>query len=828
MADVRGWPVAVDGGVGIGAVWGHNLGDLRIDAVFGNGVTSSMVYDPNDRLTDLTHAMGAVPVHDVDYGYDAVGNRLFMRNSIFPNRSQQYKYDAHYRLTEFRRGTLDVANEIPDANRLVDAVLAGQRNWTLDSRGNWKQSSRRLHDQAITESREANDANEITQIDPDDVGPKLPVVPTYDGNGNMKLDPLAPNLGADVPDGQRYEYDTANRLSKVYRTNGEGAGDDELLLEIKYDALGMRVESLEYVDRETGVALAEPVRVWHIVQGPMPIEEYAVTDDGLGGVAITLLREFIWGAAFPEPVAMIDHTDAGDVAAAVGTPEVLHYLRDALGSVVALADAAGEVVERYEYDPYAQTTVLDGRAFYHDHDFDRVIDGDDFDHLMYCVNGNGQSPECIYHHDRNGDRVVDMVDLGIFQAFADYDEDGTPAPPMFSRLRSQAFDPDSDGHIDMFDFLGLQICTDETSAFCQLLYDEDGDGVVTDDDLAQFIAQADGPGASSRNSKPAGSRYGNPFMWTGQRFDTVTGLYHFAYRSYSPKLGRWLQRDPLGNFDGMNLYCYGYAAPSSFTDPLGLWNDLGLPAEYRAKKLAKMREEERIEYERELAANGVDQAKFVAGMAAAIPSGIWSGITGLAHAVLNPRETKDAVAELLKIIIYEDLGDVVSQFSPILANLLNNWDRLSSFEKGKLVGRLIGDYGSTIVTPAGILKTLNRLRYLKRIDLMRKALFHYTNELAAEAIRLERLLLAGARDPFGLVWASKLTPDEVFGAWGWLHRFMLGGRFDFSFTKWPFFRIKPPFTHFFEIADPSQFEKASWPKGSVFLQYKKKGCAEVK
>src|SRR5690606_28692292 len=40
------------------------------------------------------------------------------------------------------------------------------------------------------------------------------------------------------------------------------------------------------------------------------------------------------------------------------------------------------------------------------------------------------------------------------------------------------------------------------------------------------------------------SSFGNPFMWTGQRFDAATGLYHFWARSYSPTLGRWMQRDP--------------------------------------------------------------------------------------------------------------------------------------------------------------------------------------------------------------------------------------------------------------------------------------------
>ncbi len=39
-------------------------------------------------------------------------------------------------------------------------------------------------------------------------------------------------------------------------------------------------------------------------------------------------REFVWRAAFPEPLAMIDRTEAG--ATASGTAEVLHYVHQHL------------------------------------------------------------------------------------------------------------------------------------------------------------------------------------------------------------------------------------------------------------------------------------------------------------------------------------------------------------------------------------------------------------------------------------------------------------------------------------------------------------------
>jgi RHS repeat-associated protein len=59
-------------------------------------------------------------------------------------------------------------------------------------------------------------------------------------------------------------------------------------------------------------------------------------------------------------------------------------------------------------------------------------------------------------------------------------------------------------------------------------------------------------------------------MWTGQRYDPGVELYAFVYRAYSPQLGRWLQRDPLGYVDGMNLYEYVAGGPVTAIDPLGL------------------------------------------------------------------------------------------------------------------------------------------------------------------------------------------------------------------------------------------------------------------
>ena len=44
---------------------------------------------------------------------------------------------------------------------------------------------------------------------------------------------------------------------------------------------------------------------------------------------------------------------------------------------------------------------------------------------------------------------------------------------------------------------------------------------------------------------------GNPYFFTGRRFDTETGLYYYRARYYDPAIGRFLQPDPIGYDDGL-------------------------------------------------------------------------------------------------------------------------------------------------------------------------------------------------------------------------------------------------------------------------------------
>ncbi|NWG72933.1 MAG: RHS repeat-associated core domain-containing protein, partial [Parvularculaceae bacterium] len=48
------------------------------------------------------------------------------------------------------------------------------------------------------------------------------------------------------------------------------------------------------------------------------------------------------------------------------------------------------------------------------------------------------------------------------------------------------------------------------------------------------------------------------------------GLLHIGARYYSPDIGRWVQRDPIGVAGGINVYEYVLSEPANAVDPTGL------------------------------------------------------------------------------------------------------------------------------------------------------------------------------------------------------------------------------------------------------------------
>jgi RHS repeat-associated protein len=507
--DARSRPVSVldDSVNAIGVSnWGYDAVNRRVSASFTNGVASAFTYDLNNRLTSIQHASdvallpGSADLFDFSFGYDVVGNLLYKKDHIRTDRSEAYAYDDLNRLTLMERGVPNVADPTIIATPIDDARMPWTLDWTdaggdptLDQRGNWTSVERTQrvggNDTTESQARALNptgngSANEYYHVAHDDGVAPFTEYLEYDAAGNLVATHLLADMNCDgqltaadidgfmlaltnpgtyastYPDclaalgdvngdgvvsaadidpfvamitagasydlARYFEYDEENRLVSV---TVDGVPTEDYL----YDALGRRILTHDLVTQ---------LRTRHVYgAGFEVLAEYESSDNW---ETEDLAREFLWGERFPEPLVLIDWTAAGDVAA--DSEEVLHYLHDHLGSVIALVDAGDpeakpepippKVVERYTYDPYGTTYIE-------------------------TWNGSG---------------------------------------------------------------------FDEVEA----------------------------------------SAYGNPFAWTAQRYDAGVGLYAFPFRSYSPSLGRFLQRDPLGYIDGPNLYEYVRSMPTYYVDPLGL------------------------------------------------------------------------------------------------------------------------------------------------------------------------------------------------------------------------------------------------------------------
>jgi len=265
---------------------------------------------------------------------------------------------------------------------------------------------------------------------------------------------------------------------------------------------------------------------------------------------------------------------------------VAQYTYDGMGQLIAARyDTNGngsitdEPTERYVYDARwrivavyvtnsaGNSTVIKERYVRHNAGLDGLGGASYIDEIVLRdrdVYAPATLEERVYYCQNAHHDVSALVDAGgTVLERVKYWSYGMPR--VYPRIDA---DWDQSGKVDKDDLDVFTAKWEEGDPDCDL----NGDGDVNEKDLDLFNeAWGNGWTATDDLSIVAGNRFG----YTGHLWDKYTRKYHARHRVYDAARGRFLNRDPLDYFDGVNLYGYAHSAPIANTDALGLCASCG-------------------------------------------------------------------------------------------------------------------------------------------------------------------------------------------------------------------------------------------------------------
>lgn len=501
-----------------------------------------------------TNASGDVLV-DLRYRFDAVDDLVSRQRVDRGGRSDLYTYDAGHRLTRVDHGArpaIPVQGPRPFLGFISPATLPGAwapglyaREMSFDD-VDVLTAATTVAPQAVNVSPFATSyaavdaALHTGEIDG--------FVRTRDVLGNTSASRLQAR-DSGLPDPVALEatltHDQSSRLARVARTDGA-------VVENRFDTFGLRTRRT--VTCAAATVACEPSDRFYLHHGGLLLEEYE------GGVTPSALLARYYYDDDGEPLAMDRRVSGGSLSR-------FYFLTDLDGSVVALADASGRVIERVLYDAWGEPTIE--RADDRPPRVRRVVVAADGAFLVELservlpalLRGDGpEGPESAYEELAKGFVLRPAGGGSALPASIEYAE-AEVGFDLGTVLRVQ---PGSVAAQDLVLEIAADALRDEWN-----LPIEAAAIPVRSGSPAGTVIFANPDAGSTAPTRLGRSSVGSPFLFHGEYFDYETGLVYLRSRFYQPSTGLFLERDPNPYSDSVNAYAGMMNNPVAFRDPTG-------------------------------------------------------------------------------------------------------------------------------------------------------------------------------------------------------------------------------------------------------------------
>jgi RHS repeat-associated protein len=518
----------------------------------GANITESCLYDARRRLTARRFTgPGDAVLEDLRFKYDGTNNVVVRQSLVGGGRADVFAYDAANRLVRADygvrptfSGTNRDALSLPSVEGFAPGLYA--RTHGYDAGGlDLLQGSTLINPDAIPLQTSAASPLAVPQFSatigehdsflfPQNVNGFSRGAPDPLGNTARTQLLVRPTSGLPQVVPATLAYNAHSNLIRVQR-------DDGVTIDCQY-----RPDKLLHHRKVTGGTTAgERALVWH--EGRL-LEEYNVSSGR------TLVARYYYANEDPPVAADLRQSD--------GTFLRVHFLWDHVLSVVAIANEAGEILERVRYDAWGQPAITT-----RDMSPPRIAevrrDGNDILVVMsepvlppmnvvagsFIESSNGKTPAQAFR----------IIAGGGEQSPAVVFEENVPGLPFGTVFRLTP-----NGALSGAATLRV-LAGGLVDGWNNSTPGEDFSFTFT---AGPVLASGVAPGSTAPAAIPR-SAIGNPWLWQGQWFDYETGLTYMRARHYDPVIGQFLQRDPMQYEDSGNLYAGMGNNPVSYRDPSG-------------------------------------------------------------------------------------------------------------------------------------------------------------------------------------------------------------------------------------------------------------------